>query len=68
MHVVVVNLFGEIGRSNWTGVQIESDKGQRALMHAAIRTNEFTLAKTHVHVIRERSGFPSGGVCFGFGH
>jgi hypothetical protein len=48
VYVVVVDLLREIGRSNRTGVQIKSNKGQRALMRLAVRTNKLALTKAHV--------------------
>ena len=56
VYVVVVDLRWERSRSNRTGVQIESNKDLRALMHAAVRTDEFTLTKTHVRLIRQWNG------------
>ena len=48
MHVVVVNLLSEIGRSNLTGIQVQSNKGERAYTQSAIRSDEFALAETHI--------------------
>ena len=56
MYVVIVDLRWKRSRSNRTGVQIESNKDLRALMHAAVRTDEFTLTKTHVRLIRQWHG------------
>ena len=56
VYVVVVDLRWERSRSNRTGVQIESNKDLRASMHVAVRTDEFTLTKTHVRLIRQWHG------------
>ncbi len=45
MHVEVVNLFGDVGRSSRTGIEVKSNKGERALMTAAVRTDEVPLLK-----------------------
>src|SRR5215831_16021177 len=56
VYVVIVDLGWERGRSNRTGVQIESNKDLRALMHAAVCTDECAFAKTHVGLIGQRHG------------
>ena len=56
MHVEVVDLFGEVGRSDWTGIQVESNKGKGAFMKAAVRADELTLAKAHVRPEGELRG------------
>lgn len=49
VHVVVMNLCSDRqNRSNWSGVQVESNKGERASMQSAIRSEEFALAETHI--------------------
>ena len=54
VHVVIVDLLNEAGRSNRTGVYIESNKGERGLMKAPIGTNELALAEPHVRLERKR--------------
>ena len=56
MHVVVVDLFNKFGRSNRTGVEVESNKGERASMLPAVGTDEFALAETHVGLERQPRG------------
>ena len=53
VRVVVVNLLSEVGRSNRTGVQVKSNKGERAFMQAAVRTDEFALTEPHVGLGRQ---------------
>src|ERR1700730_5905304 len=53
VHVEFVNLLGKVCRSNRTGVQVESNKGERTPMGASVRTDELALAKAHVRLIRE---------------
>lgn len=56
--VVVVNLLGEVGRSNRTGVEVKSNKSERASMLSAVHTNELALAETHVGLERQPRGGP----------
>src|ERR1700730_6231445 len=42
MHVEVVNLFRDVGRSSRTGVEVESNKGKRSVMTSPVRTDELT--------------------------
>jgi len=63
MHVVVVNLLGQTGRSNRTGIHVKSNKGERAAVLAAIRTDELSLTETHVGLERQRRGGARGRVC-----
>lgn len=58
VHVVVVNLVSELGRSGRTGVQVKSNEGERASMLSVVRTDEFALTETHVSLERQ----PHGGV------
>ncbi|HEX6463565.1 MAG TPA: hypothetical protein VFZ98_03905 [Vicinamibacterales bacterium] len=53
VRVEVVNLFREVGRSDWTGEQIESNKDERSLVPAAIRPNEHALVEAHIGRKRE---------------
>ena len=53
VHVVVMDLLGKYRRSDRTGVQVKSNKGERALMLAAIGTDELALAEAHVRPERE---------------
>lgn len=64
MHVVVVDLVINAkgaGRSNRTGVEVQSNKGECASMLSAIRTDELALAKPHVRL--EREPVPGAHVC-----
>src|SRR5215831_13191046 len=62
VYVVIVDLRWERGRSNRTGVQIESNKDLGAMMHVAVCTNKFAFTETHVRLICQRRGRPSA-VC-----
>lgn len=62
MHVVIVDLLNQFGRSNRTGVQIKSNKGERALMLPAVGTDEPALAKSHVGLERQPRGGARHGV------
>lgn len=63
VYVVVVDLFGEDRRSNWTGVQVKSNKRECSLMRVTVRTDELALSEAHVRLERQRSGHARGGVC-----
>jgi hypothetical protein len=52
MHVVIVNLVCQLGRSNRTGVDVQSNKGERTSVRAAICADEFALAEAHVRLER----------------
>src|ERR1700676_249951 len=65
MHVEVVNLLRDVGRSGRTGVEVESNKGKGAVMTAAVRTDELTLTEAHVRAESERCGDAGRGVCAG---
>jgi hypothetical protein len=56
VQVEIVDLFREVGRSGRTGVQVKSNKGERALMAAAVRTDELALGEAHVRLERQRHG------------
>ena len=58
--VVVVDLRR---RSDRTRVQVQSDKGERALVLMPIRTDELALAEAHVRLIRESRHGVRLGVC-----
>ena len=62
MYVVVVDLLKEAGRSNRTGIQVKSNKGERAVMPPAVRSDEFPLAETHVRLERQPYGSAGRGV------
>ncbi len=63
VRVVVVNLFDEIGRSDWTGEQVKSNKGERALVTATVRADERALVEAHVDLKGQVLRF----ACFGVG-
>jgi hypothetical protein len=48
MHFVVVDLLIDARRSNRTGVQIESNKGECASVLLAVRADESALAEAHI--------------------
>ena len=53
MHVVIVNLVRELSRSNWTGVEVKSNKGESASMLLAVRADELSQTKSHVRLERQ---------------
>ncbi len=65
MNVVVVDLFGDVGRSGRTGVEVKSNKGESALMMATVGADELTLTEAHVRPEGERHGAAGHGVCSG---
>lgn len=62
VHVVVVNLLREVGRSHRTGVQVESNKSKGTHMEAAVDANELALAEAHVRLVRKRRSGTCGSV------
>ena len=50
VHVVVVNLVSEVGRSHRTGVKVKSNKSERSLVLVAVRTDESALTETHIRL------------------
>src|SRR5712692_676607 len=60
MCVVVVNL---VGQSDRTGIQVKSNKGERASVLLAVRTDEFSLAEIHIGLERQWRGGTRRGVC-----
>src|ERR1700730_8549754 len=56
MHVEVVDLLRDVGRSGRTGVEVESNKGEGALMLVAVRPDELALTEPHVRPEGERRG------------
>jgi hypothetical protein len=62
VHIIVVDLFKEAGRSNRTGIQVQSNKDESAPMPLAIRGDEFSLAETHVRLERQSRGGARRGV------
>jgi len=47
-----MNLLEQAGRSNRTGIKVKSNKGEGASVLLAVRTDEFTLAETHIGLER----------------
>jgi hypothetical protein len=48
VHVEVVNLLREVGRSSRTGVQVKSNKGECTPMGLTVSTDELAPSKAHV--------------------
>ena len=65
VHVVIVDLLGEIGRSSRTGEDIESNKSKRALVLAAVCANELAFAESHVCLVSQGCGNAGAGVSSG---
>jgi hypothetical protein len=55
---VVVDLLGDIGRSNRTGVDVQSDEHERPVVVFAILADIFALHGAHVGSKRKRAGHP----------
>ena len=56
VHVVVVDLCGQ---SNRTGVEVKSNKDERATMRLAVGSDECALTETHVRLERHARGSAS---------
>ena len=65
VHIVVMNLLSENSRSDRTGVQVQSNKRECALMPLTVGTNELALTKAHVSLVRQSHGGAGAGVCPG---
>ena len=48
-----MDLLRQICRSNWTGINVQSDEAKRAVMVLAILADVFSLHKTHIGSERE---------------
>ena len=53
VNVVIMDLFIDAGRSNRTGVSVQSNKGECASMLLAVCTNKLALAEPHVRLKRK---------------
>ncbi len=63
--VVVVDLFSELSRSNRTGEEVKSNKGERAFMLMAVGGDEFSLTEPHIRLECQPCGDARRGVCSG---
>jgi len=50
VHIIVVNLINEFGRSYRTGIEVKSNKSKRTSVLVAVRTDESALAETHIRL------------------
>jgi hypothetical protein len=57
VYVEIMDLLREIGRSDRTGVEVQSNKSERALVAATVRPDEFPLAESHIRLVRETHRF-----------
>jgi len=62
VRVVVVNLFRKIGRSDWTGVQVESNESKRSVVTTAVSVYKRSLIETHIGLKRQILRLTSLGV------
>lgn len=62
VHVVVVDLLREVGRSSGTGKQVKSNKSERTFVNATVGTNELALRKSHVRAVGEGRGDACGSI------
>ena len=67
MHVVVVDLMNEIetDRSDRIGVQVQSNKGERAFVLATVHSDEVALTEAHVRPERQNRRVARNGICPG---
>lgn len=63
MYVVVVDLIRQLGRSNRTGVEIKSNKGEGASVLQTVRTDKLALTESHVCLERKRRCGTRHSVC-----
>ena len=62
VHVVVVDLLGEINRSDRSGIKVQSNKGERALVLVAVHVDKTALTEAHVRLERQNGRGPRDGV------
>ena len=64
VHVVIVNLMTEIesGRSGRIGIQVQSNKGERALVLSTVHADEPAFTKAHVRSEPQNRRFARNGV------
>jgi hypothetical protein len=62
VRVEIVDLLRYISRSNWTGIEIESDKNEGTDVSPGVRTDELALTKTHIRRERQIDGRARYGV------
>jgi hypothetical protein len=62
VHVVVVDLLGEIGLSDRTGINVQSNKGERTLMFVTVRSDEPALTEAHVRLKSQSCPATAGSV------
>ena len=60
--VVIMDLFIDAGRSNRTGVKVQSNKGECASMLLAVGSNKLPLAEPHVRLKRKTRHGSTGSV------
>jgi hypothetical protein len=54
--VVIMNLLGQVCRSDRTGVNVQSDENESALMMLVVFAHKLTLHESHVSAKSERLG------------
>ena len=57
-----MNLLSEVGRSDWTGIEVKSNKGESALMTVTVRADEGALVKAIVNLEGQVRRFASNGI------
>jgi hypothetical protein len=62
VHVVIMNLGNQTGRSNRTGIHVKSNECERALMLTAVRADKPALTEAHVGLKRQPRRDASRGV------
>ena len=60
VRVVVVDLLGDIRRSNWTGVDVQSDEPERCVIVLAVHRDVLAHHEAHVRLEGERGEASAG--------
>jgi len=60
--IVIVNLVSQVSRCNWTGINVQSNKGECAPVLSSVRRNEMTLIEAHIHLEGQVCGDTRDGV------
>ena len=53
MYIIIVNLLRNAGRSDRTGIKVQSDENECPMVELAICANKFSLAESHIGLVSE---------------
>jgi hypothetical protein len=62
VHVKVMHLLRQFGRSDRTGIEVQSDKSEGTLVRATVCPDKPPLTESHVRLVAQSDSFSSNGV------